>query len=154
MLLRHLYGTGFVFDIHSTTAETDDFIITVGKSLFAEYFPLENVVDMSGIAYGTSLIENVPNGISLEYSRTTDQFEIADQIQQCLINFGFIPGVEKAVQQKKYRVYGILEKTSMNKDLVLENFVETKVGVERFFPILYGEEEYKDIFCMKSHRIE
>ena len=153
-LSNELYGVDYTFDLHSTTAQTDDFIITVGNNDLAQHYPLKKVVDMSGFASGVSLIENVMLGIAIEYNRSTSADQIERQVRQCLVNLGLLEGSPGQAQQEKYRVYGILEESPMNKDLTLENFVETSFDGEIFIPILYGELAYENILCLKARRIE
>ncbi|HLD40411.1 MAG TPA: succinylglutamate desuccinylase/aspartoacylase family protein [Candidatus Nanoarchaeia archaeon] len=152
-LLKELSDADYVFDIHSTSVETPDFVITVGKNSLAQYFPLPKVVDMSGFAKGVSLIENVTQGISLEYADITSAKQVACQLQQCLVNLGLLKGSPAPLQQERYVVYKILEKTEQNKNITLENFVETELNGERFIPILYGEGGYPDILCLKARKV-
>lgn len=149
-LMGELGGVSCVVDIHSTTASVDDFIITVGETKLASYFPLKRVVDMSGFASGVSLIENVMSGISIEYSKNTSADAAVTQVKQFLVNLGLVQGQIVLNKQEKYEVYGVLEKTPSNKDVKLQNFVETTLGGETFVPILYGEKAYKDVLCLKA----
>ncbi len=152
-ILKELEGVDYVFDIHSTIVKTDNFIITVGESELAKYFPLRRVVDMSGFARGVSLIENVPLGVSIEYAHTTPVERVIGQLRQGLVNLGVLAGSPNFVQQEKYVVYDVLKKSPGNKNITLENFVETQLNREFFIPILYGEGTYPDILCLKARKI-
>lgn len=107
---------------------------------------------MSGFARGVSLIENVPLGISIEYDKQTSLRTVERQVTQCLVNLGLIQGVPLFLEQERYIVYGVLNRDSESEKLILENFVETDFSGERFFPVLYGEDAYESIICLKARR--
>lgn len=152
-LLKEISDADYVFDIHSTVIDTDNFVITVGKNQLAQYFPLPRVVDMSGFARGVSLIENVPLGISLEYAAITPAEKVAAQLQQGLVNLGLVEGQKALLEQENYFVYGVLQKTEQNKNTRLENFVEAELDGERFIPVLHGEGAYPDVLCLKARKV-
>lgn len=175
-LREGLANYDYVIDIHSTTAKTEDFMITTGKDeetrRLASYVPLNKVVRMGPkITKGTSLIENVRCGISIEFDRRTEIQSAFGKVAACLTNLGSFAGIAEKTDQETYLAYNKMKKTEQNSKLELVNFRQTTIvrGFkyrvmgreiscptlrETFYPILFGERAYlkKGILCFKARR--
>ena len=55
--------------------------------------------------------------------------------------------------EKRYFVYGVMKKNE-TKEKVLPNFEEITINNETFYPILSGENAYKDLLCLKARKIK
>jgi hypothetical protein len=148
-LTKELAGCDHVIDIHSTTAETDDFIVITKEHAkrLAGYMPLSKVVFMEpAVAKGKALIDHAGCGISIEFDRRTEARYAFGKVSACLINLGVLDGGAEKTNQQYYSVYGVMKK----RDIKLVNFKETTIDSETFYPVLYGEEAYKDLLCLKA----
>jgi len=154
-LLKELAECDYVLDIHSTTADTENFIIITRNNLatrtLASFIPLNKVVFMGKtIAKGKALIDHVSCGVSLECNANTPVASVEKLVISCLIRLGVLQGVAPTLSQEYYYVYGILKRYKETR--MLENFKQSNIGGELFYPILFGEKEYKDIICFKSKK--
>jgi len=142
-LLNEIKSCDFVIDIHSTTAATDSFAI-VTKEGFEGFMPLKKAVILGdALANGKSLLDYVP-GVSAEFNNKTTAEAAAKVVIGCIRNF--VNG--RKVLQEKYHVYGAVGKGKKNPSLV--NFKKTDLNSESFYPVFYGEKEYKDLLCLKA----
>ena len=99
------------------------------------------------VAHEGSLIDNVSKGVSIEFNENTPSSDVFDIIITTLKNLE-----EKQTSDKEiFYVYGILKKTMEDE---LFNFKEKIIEQEKFYPILYGEKEYKEIICLKAKRLQ
>lgn len=156
-LVKELAGCEYVIDIHSTSAETDDFIIVTKIEqcdTLTKFFPIKKVVVMDDPTLeNKSLISNVKNGVSIEFTSKTATKTVTDIINQALANFGLLEGRRTVTKQDIYRVYGRLTKNERLKDIKLNNFKEANLDGETFYPILFGEKEYKEVICFMSKKL-
>jgi succinylglutamate desuccinylase len=145
LLLKETEGCDFVIDVHSTTADTDDFAVVV-KEGFEGFMPVKKAVVLGdALAKGKSLLDYVP-GVSVEFNCKTTASEAAKVIIGCIRNFAN----RKKVIQEKYHVYGAIVKGKKNPLLV--NFKKTDLNGESFYPVFYGEKAYKNMLCLKASR--
>lgn len=149
----------YVIDIHSTTSDSESFVITTKKDektkAFANSAPLKKLAYMeNAVAGGKSLIENVPCGISLEFNLKTTPEEAKDAVVNCLRYLELLDGPVETTSKESYTVYGKIKKTKDNGDLKLENFKETTLDGETFYPVLYGEKGYRDLLCLMARKDE
>src|SRR3989338_4101669 len=102
-LLHELRQADVVIDIHSTEADTEDFIILTKKEQFriAEKVPIEKCVFMEkSIAKGKALIDHVNLGISIEFNK--DRGDVSGILRQILINLGMVKGRKRIASQVGY----------------------------------------------------
>jgi len=149
-ILSEISDCEFVIDIHTTTAITENFIIQTkdDANILANAIPLNKKVIMGPcVAHEGSLIDNVSKGVSIEFNENTPSSDVFDIIITTLKNLE-----EKQTSDKEiFYVYGILKKTMEDE---LFNFKEKIIEQEKFYPILYGEKEYKEIICLKAKRLQ
>jgi hypothetical protein len=144
-LLEKLKDFDYVIDIHSTTADTESFVIITKNNAkkLALAVPLNKLVIMEQhIAQNKALIDHVC-GISIEFSKKTKPDEVKDIVMETIENLK----QRKKIHKQVYSVYGT-KKT--NKNIHLQNFKKTKLDGEIFYPVLFGEKEY-DFLCMKAY---
>jgi hypothetical protein len=153
MLRGALSHCDYIIDIHSTTGNTDDFVIITqpndDKYRLADYSCIPKVVVMERfMAKGGALIDHVRCGISLEFDQGTGVGYAYDRVLYCLKGIGIVEGTPPHIEQQVYSAYGALMKPK------LENFRETTVDGETFLPVLFGEKAYEDILCLKARRLK
>jgi len=150
-ILEKIKYCDYVIDVHATTAKTEAFIImTKELKKIAGLIPLKKAVKMGkGIASGKALIDYANNGLSLEFPLDFS----AERVKECIFEFlkalGMADGVFIKKEQEYYEAYGIKEWKDC---CLLENFKETEMDGEVFYPVLYGEKEYKGILCLKAKK--
>jgi hypothetical protein len=139
-LSRELLRYDHVIDLHTTTAETDDFIITVDEeNAVADAVPLARHVVMGPrIAHGKALIDHVRCGASVEFSERASTERIHRVLQIALENLS----KGRKVSKTTYLAYGVETRDIAD----IRNFKEHEEG---FIPILAGEEAYP-FTCMKA----
>lgn len=148
-ILKELSECDYVIDIHSTTAETEEMIIITRSHEITDYINVNKIVLMEpDIAKGKSLIDNVKCGFSLEFNHKTKP----EKVRDIIINFINSISLDKKIKFKHefYSCYEILKEDEINDDFKLENFILAKVNGEEFYPIMYGETDYKGIICLKA----
>jgi len=156
-LLSELSVCDFIIDLHSTIAKTDSFVIFTkrGKKIkeFVNSIPIAKVVFLeSKINKNNSLINNASCGVSVEFNRNTNFIKAAGMIGSVLINLGVLEGKKEKVAKEFYSAYGVIEKKGTDR-LRLKNFKKTILNKEIFYPVLFGEKEYKDIVCIKTKQL-
>lgn len=130
-----------VLDLHTTTCEQPPCIITASTShQFINATSITHIVHMHHDTVKTSLIGVCPRAISIEVNENNVNAEIADAL--CKDIERFISEKPSRANKQIYRVDGLLEKTEISADDVLQlrNFHKSKFG---FYPILVGENSYK-----------
>jgi len=157
LLLSTLSACDYVIDLHSTTAKTDSFVIFTkrGKKIkeLVNSIPIAKVVFLeSKINKNNSLINNASCGVSVEFNRNTNFIKAAGMIGSVLINLGVLEGKKEKVAKEFYSAYGVIEKKGTDR-LRLKNFKKTILNKEIFYPVLFGEKEYKDIVCIKTKQL-
>lgn len=156
-ILQTVRESDWVIDIHTTTAETEPFIITAGKhnnSTLIESIPIQNVVVMDdSLARGNSLIENVLQGVSLEFHEKIELQRMVEVLEQTLINLGIKKGNRRIPQKIKFKIEGKYQQKVLEKKLINFQLFQSPEG-EHFYPIFYGEKAYPNITCLKGKRIE
>ena len=149
-LMKQLEKCDYVIDIHSTTADTENFVVITKNQARKLAFsaPLKKLVIMQkAIAGNKSLIDNVNCGISIEFNRKTKAGHVKEIVLKTIENL--IKG--KQVKKEVYSVYGMKKKDK--RDIQLTNFKKTTLDKEAFYPVLFGEKEYKDFLCLKAELI-
>ncbi len=154
-LLDELSKCDYVIDLHSTSAETENFIIITKEDeetkKLVHSVPLNKVVLMKNNLIETkTLIDNVGCGISLEFDERIKPEEASLVVMNCLRNLKLVNGKCKSEIPIRYLVYGDMKKSRDNIGLELINFREVEVCGEKFYPILFGEKEYGNILCLKA----
>ncbi|HII15741.1 MAG TPA: hypothetical protein HA362_05515 [Nanoarchaeota archaeon] len=149
---KELEKCDYVIDIHSTTADTESFIVATKKEalVLAQAVPINKIVFIEPvIANGKSLIDNVQCGISIEFGNQEKAGAAKEIIITCLQR---ISKARKHSDAKKavYSVYGAIKKG--NADPALVNFQQTALDGETFYPVLFGEKEYREILCLKAKK--
>lgn len=145
-LLQKLQDFDYVIDLHSTRADTENFLIYTKKDEKTRKLlgavPMKKAVFMEPVfAQGKSLIDHVC-GVSLEFNLNAKP----EEVRQIIIKTAENLSKEKCVEHDNYSVYGVLEKSRGE----LNNFELVEVGGEKFYPILAGVRSYKDIACLKA----
>lgn len=151
---KEMANCDYVIDIHSTTADTESFIIITKKEALglAQLVPINKIVFMEPvIANGKSLLDYVRCGISIEFSDNIKAETATEIILKCLQNLGVAEDSATLVKKEIYFVYGILKKG--NAKVALTNFRQTALNGETFYPVLFGEKEYKNILCLKAKKL-
>ncbi len=135
-----------VIDFHTTTAETEPFVIIVDKAQvdFAKSLGIKKIVLMSlNIKSGKSLI-NYRNGVSVELGHHEDLENSYNLPMSISTNLGKIFECD---EYELYEVYDVIKEEG--------NFQNFKECNESFVPILYGEHSYRDegIFGLKAKSV-
>lgn len=158
-MLKSLSGCDYVIDIHSTTADTENFVIMTKcdeqtKSL-ATYLLLNKAVIMgNALAGGKSLIDHVSCGISIEFNFKTKPESVSGIIINCLRNLNMLDGPIYITDPEIYLAYGILRKLIHSNVPELANFRQASIGGELFYPILFGEKAYSGSLCLKARKLK
>ena len=161
MLAKELYDTmkncDYVLDVHSTTAHTENFIIItkdtdhIQKS--AKYIPIKKIVKMeSSISKGKAMIDYTDCGISIEFNLDTSIQKAKEIVTNYLKYLGLLEGYAKKTDQDIYSVYGVMKKGELKLSSLI-NFKQAEINGELFYPILFGEKEYKEVVCLKARKI-
>jgi hypothetical protein len=149
-LYSEIKDSDYVIDIHTTSAKTDPFIITVKEnallSAFAQAIPLEKVVVMND-PDEKSLISRLGCGLAVEFSEQDGTNHICETVIGTLINLWMYDGLPKITEKMTYRTYGTLEQSSVP----LTNFERAEINGESFYPVLYGEKAYNFV-CLKARK--
>lgn len=149
-------GYGYVIDMHEASSGTEDFII-IAKDRLPGSFPVD-LVDMDTVLLWPEpkgpLCEVVENAIELEFGvKDRDREEVIEKATMILEDFiGKIYTNEQrwVASQRVYCVYGTLNTEEFGADIAtLEDFVETKVNGEEFYPLLVGQYLDDNIVCYK-----
>ncbi|MDI6737179.1 MAG: succinylglutamate desuccinylase/aspartoacylase family protein [Nanoarchaeota archaeon] len=151
---KELGKCDYVIDIHSTTADTESFIVATKKEALklAQLVPINKIVFMEPvIANGKSLIDHVRCGISIEFSNNVKTETAKEIILKCLQNIGIPESSAPLAEKEIYSVYDILKKGNIHP--ALANFQQTTLEGDTFYPVLFGEKEYKDILCLKAKKV-
>jgi len=135
-----------VVDFHTTSAETEPFVIIVDKNLipFAKTFGIKRIVLMSfNVKQGRALI-NRRNGVSIELGKHDDVktgYELVQTIVRNLDNSNLLDSYEI------YEVYDSIREQGLYKNFSLYQ--------DEFFPILAGETSYvaKGIYGLKARKL-
>ncbi|MCK4729794.1 MAG: succinylglutamate desuccinylase/aspartoacylase family protein [Candidatus Aenigmarchaeota archaeon] len=134
-----------IIDLHTTTAKMPPIgIITNLKQLkLASRLGVENLILMNDrFSTGGSLIENIPNSISLEIY--PDKKSIKDA-KRMILN-----SRNPEMKLKSFNIYEIISSVkieSVEKDIT--NLQELNDG---HYPVFYGEKAYKDIAYLKARK--
>lgn len=145
-ILAIVKNSDYILDIHSTTAETEDFAITTKYDKeFVEKLALKKVVIMNKeLAKGKSLIDNVNKGISIEFCNKTTIEKATKLIEETINNI-----LNNKNYEKEY-YYAYALETKKNK---VRNFQKTTMQGEEFYPIFYGAKAYTNISYIKTKKI-
>ena len=143
-ILKALASCDVVFDLHTTTAMTESFVIATRHTSLASHVPLRYAVHMTPTcASGRALIDHVP-GVSIEF-----QERIAREEAKQIVEGAIISVVENMHHmQEQFAVEGTVK---TEKEMV--NFREGIFEGKRFIPILAGERAYMGM-CLRAKRIE
>lgn len=162
----------FVIDTHTSTADTKSFAIVTKTSksvrkLVNALNPYKVVIMDKNISK-KALIYYCKAGISLEYGKNTSKKFITQDIMAILGKLEMIDFKKrKRNQTKLYSVTNTLRRNDgyvLNKRIrnfklvkkgdIIANFGQKKLrATKNFYPILFGEKAYKDIFGFIAEKI-
>lgn len=151
-ILHQLRYCKYVIDIHSTTAETEEFIVATKEIDLIEKIPLRKIVFMQKLSQGKALIDHVP-GVSLEFNERTEPNTVVSIIKQTLEN---VKKKKQSLLKEKYLIDLIVPGNE-----IVQNFslmkkwakIGTFIVKKESYPILSGEKAYKDVSCILCRRI-
>ena len=134
-----------IIDLHTTTAKMPPMgIITNIKQLeLASRLGVENLILMNErFSTGGSLIENIPNSISLEIYPDKKSIEDAKRI--------ILNGRNPEMKLRSFNIYEIISITKMESaEKEITNLQKLNDG---HYPVFYGEKAYKDIGYLKAKK--
>lgn len=161
----------FVIDLHTSTSDTKPFIIVTkrNKSVrkFVSILNPSRVVVMNKNVSKKALTYYCKAGISLEYGKNTSKKLITEDILVMLSKLGMTKFKKKKIAKTKFYLITntlkknnryVLNKSIKNFKLVKRGNIIAKSDQKKlkakinFYPILFGEKAYKDIFgfCAKK----
>lgn len=175
-LRPYLQHTDYVIDIHSTTTDTTD--VAIIKTYDNRMKELVNILSPRRVLhmkenYGNgSLINHSHLGISLEYGKDSSLHtyrQSLHSIYSLLEHLNMIPKRNHVATKKEPTYYSVFDVTPKPKGFVIEknikNFKLVKKGSllgtankkpiyaqEDFYPVLFDEDNYKDILGFKAHK--
>ncbi len=161
----------FVIDLHTSTADTKSFAIATKRN--KSVIKLVSILNLSRIVFMNknfsrkALTYYCKAGISLEYGKNTSKKLIIADILTMLGRLGLTDFKKrKIIKTKFYSVISTLKKNnrhvlsknirnfkSVKKGDIIANLDKKKLrATKNFYPILFGEKAYKDIFgfCAKK----
>jgi succinylglutamate desuccinylase len=168
-----------VIDIHSTTTELGDSIITTKldkktKNILNLVRP-KNVLVMK-ISARHALISGAKIGLAFEYGKERDKKvvnKIVNDIKSILMHYGMTENIKIPAKNHKTNFYKINKSLNKEPDFKLlksiKNFRLVKKGQivaknpnnqktikasKNFYPILFGQNNYEDIFGFIGERID
>ena len=175
-ILPCVHGADIVIDIHSTTSQLKDALIVT--KLDKKTRKLVDIINPKYLLYmkvtkNKALISNAKIGIAFEYGKDKDHRAINKttlDIKKLLSHLGMIDKKFKTSQPRTgfFEVYAIapkpegatLMKSVKNYKLIKKGEVYGTVGKEQliakndFYPILFGEKNYEDIFGFIAKKIK
>jgi hypothetical protein len=89
--------------------------------------------------------------MSIEFSLKTRVEEVREIIVNCLKELKMLDGTSQKIEQELYTVYGTLKKIEPEAPKLI-NFQRVILAKEEFYPLFFGEEEYKNILCLKARK--
>lgn len=147
----------YVIDMHEASSGMSDFII-IAKNKLPDSFPV-NLVDIDTMLLWPEpkgpLCEVIENAIELEFGvKNRNREEVIDKATIILEDFigKIYAGEQKQtpISKKTYCVYGELDVAEFQTDIAtLEDFVETIINGEKFYPLLVGQYLSDGIVCYK-----
>lgn len=175
-LRKELSACDYVVDIHSTTTDTKSLVILSKYNgvikKFIECFNPKRVALINKETGKNSLIHHVKCGISFEYgsegSRTALN-EIVKDIKIIMDKLGMINYPHKNKNNTEFfKITNLIEKKSdMRVNPEINNFNLIKKGrliaqnennkiiaEKDFYPVLFGEKNYKDIFGFMAEKTD
>lgn len=175
-ILPIVKSADFVIDIHSTTSELEDALIVT--NLNKKTKELIGVIGPKYLLYmkvtkNNALISNAKIGIAFEYGKDKDIKTIkktAQGIEKLLSHLGVVSKKIKTSKNntKYFEVYETAQKPKgakllkniKNYKLIKKGEVYAVLGKDKFiakedfYPILFGEKKYEDIFGFVGKMIE
>lgn len=145
-VMRALKGYRYVIDIHSTHADMQDtIIITKRRSLgLARKVPLGKLVMMGrSIAKGKAIDDFPRECVSLEFNKRASVGRVSRIVRAAIDNI--LRDRASGVRKDTYLVTGVLPMPG--KPVRLRNYRLVR-GRKSFYPIFFGETEYKNTLCM------
>lgn len=174
-ILPMIKSADVVIDIHSTTSELKDALIVTKWN--DEIKHLVSIINPKYVLYmkhnrETSMIYHSKAGVAFEYGKDDDNEvigKVADDIKRVLVDLEMIDGelLEKDFKSKCFEIEqvfpknqgDILDKNVTNYRVVKKGSVVAThkdieiVAKEDFYPILFGEKNYNDIFGYMGQEI-
>lgn len=155
IICEKLKNYDYIVDIHSTTSNTNPFLIYVNPKLnndsFLDYFNIKKRVFIPNAKY--SLISQFENAISIEISISSKLKYAINKAEKYLLSFlknlKIIEGHTSITKFKEdYICIG-----KIKKDNNLKDFKLTKIDGEFIYPMLSKEVNYGQKYCFKLKRV-
>jgi predicted deacylase len=176
-ILQEIKYADYIVDIHSTSTDTKDVMIIKKRDAqidqMIRFINPRRVLLMSE-NYGQQALVNFCSGVSIEYGRhkAEDTFiKSLQDIKTLMHHLGMIKMKDVAEERsatENYQVFDVASKPAhfrINKNI--HNFVKVLSGdvlgyinnrpvlaKEDFYPVLFGEQAYKDIIGFKASKIK
>lgn len=172
-LLPIIKSADIVIDIHSTTSELKDaLIVTKINKKTKEYIEAisPKYVLIMKATKNNALISNAKIGIAFEYGKDNEVKKVVDGIKNLLLYLKVIKQLNKKNKINRpifFEIYKSILKPKgaklhrniknykmIEKDEIYASLKKKKIkAFEDFYPILFGEKNYKDIFGFAGRKI-